>query len=73
MNPDALFYPAVLLAAIVTPVAIIAFAWFKIARVRANRPESLSADVTAERQITGRPLCRNQYKSSVGSVTTEFI
>lgn len=54
MNPATLFYPAVFLAAVITPVAIIAFAWFKIARLRATRPESLSADVTTRLEALER-------------------
>ena len=40
MNPD-------ILALLIPIVAIIAFAVVKIVRIRANRPESASADVTA--------------------------
>jgi hypothetical protein len=50
------WYPAVFLAVVITPVAIIAFAWFKIARLRATRPESLSPDVSARLEALERAL-----------------
>jgi hypothetical protein len=47
-------YPIVFLIAVITPVAIIAFAWLKIARLRATRPESPSADVTGRLEALER-------------------
>jgi len=64
--------PAVFLAALLIFVGIPAFTVIRVARLRANRPEALSADVTARLEALERGLQALQQEQAETQERLDF-